>query len=114
MPRQVFLLDLRDEALVGAYDTHHRPGGVPNEVITDILSAGVQSMQIFRLGTRLVMITESDEETSTASRLTSQASRDWEALMDGYQLPVPGGLETDKWRPAQPIFDLREHTKKDY
>lgn len=112
--RQVFLLDLRDETVIDAYETHHQPGGVPRDVIDDIVAAGIASMQIYRLGTRLVMITESHGETNVASRVASQASRDWEALMDGYQQPVPGGQDAEKWRSAKQIFNLSEHIEKDF
>jgi L-rhamnose mutarotase len=113
MLRQVFLLDLREETVAAAYEAHHRPGGIPRGVLEDIMGAGVASMQIYRLGTRLVMITESDEEANAASRVGSQASREWEELMDSYQRPIPGGPQSEKWRSAELIFDLSEHHKKE-
>lgn len=112
MARQVFFLDLRSEDMAADYETCHLPGGVPAEVIEDIRSAGTESMQIFRLGTRLVMITESSNASDVSDRVTSQASRDWEARMDRFQLPLPGGPSAEKWRPAQCIFDLSEHYQK--
>lgn len=113
MPRQVFLLDLRDDSVAAAYEAHHQPGGVPRGVLDDIMVAGITSMQIYRLGTRLVMITESDVAADAAPRVASQASRDWEALMDSYQRPIPGGPQSEKWRSAELIFDLCEHHKKE-
>lgn len=112
--RKVFLLDLRDESLSHDYEDCHRPGMVPAEVLADIRASGIQAMEIYCLGDRLVMVTETSEGVAPAARAAAQTSRDWEARMDSFQRPLPGSEDNEKWRPARRIFDLNEHDQKEF
>ena len=108
MARQVYLLDLADEALAAEYEAWHRPGNVPQGVLDDVVAAGFRVMEIYRFGSRLVMVTETEGEQAPADRESSDASRDWERRMDKYQKPlVDGG---DKWLEATRVFRLSDHT----
>lgn len=109
MARQVFLLDLSDEALAAAYEDWHRPGRVPARVLEDIGASGIVSMEIFRSGDRLVMVTETQGDDAPADRTGSPESQAWEKQMDRFQRPVPWAAPGVKWQPADRIFDLAAH-----
>jgi Domain of unknown function (DUF718). len=70
-------------------------------------------MDIYRLGTRLLMIMETDDAIFDADRMaraaeTDAAVRQWEDLMWRFQAPTPWTPTGQKWMPMQRIFDLRE------
>ncbi|SFF73031.1 L-rhamnose mutarotase [Novosphingobium sp. CF614] len=107
--REVFLLDLSDQALAAAYEDWHRPGRVPPQVIADIAGSGVTAMEIYRAGDRLVMVCETGGEATAADRVTSEASAEWERRMDPFQKPLPAAPQGVKWLRADRIFDLTDH-----
>lgn len=107
--RQVSCLDLRNEALGPEYDDWHCPGRVPVAVLDDIRDSGVEGMQMYRCGERLVLVSETGGDTPTSDRIGSQASRDWEALMDQFQQPLAQASSEEKWIEATKIFDLDDH-----
>ena len=113
MARKVYVLDLSDEALAEEYERWHRPGNVPARVLQDILDAGNTLMEIYRTGDRLVMITETAGDVEPQDRTGSAESQAWEAQMDRFQKPVPSAAEGVKWQPAERIFTLAEHLRKD-
>ena len=58
--RQCLALDLRDDpGLIARYEAHHR--AVWPEVLAHLRAHGVRELEIFRLGTRLVMLMETDD-----------------------------------------------------
>lgn len=113
MARQVYVLDLSDETLAEEYEQWHRPGNVPARVLQDIVDAGNVVMEIYRTGDRLVMITETEGNAQPQDRTGSAESQAWEAQMDSFQKPVPSAAEGVKWQPAECIFRLAEHLRKD-
>src|SRR5690349_15021983 len=91
--RHCLALDLRDdEALIAEYEAHHRR--VWPEVRAHLLAHGVLSMSIYRLGTRMVMVMETDD-TRYDARAMARATQDdpkireWETLMWKFQAPTP-------------------------
>jgi L-rhamnose mutarotase len=53
MPRHVLLCDLVDEAAaIAEYESLHAPGAARPEITASIRDAGVENMEIYRLGTR--------------------------------------------------------------
>ena len=108
--RQVFFLDLKDDPQsIADYEAWHAAGRVPAPVIRSIRQAGIASMQIFRSGNRLVMITAVDEDASAADRGDQDTDvAAWEALMDDFQQRLPWAAAGQKWVPATRIFDLEE------
>ena len=109
MARQVFVLDLKSEALAAAYEAWHRPGHVPAQVLRDIGASGVVVMEIYRTGNRLVMVTQTVDDKEPADRTGSAESQAWEARMDAFQQPVDWAAPGEKWVAAQCIFDLADH-----
>lgn len=108
--QQMLALDLKDDpALIAEYEARHRR--IWPEIAAQLRRQGVRRMEIFRLGTRLVMRMETDDAVFDAARFAGAQARDprsreWEALMDRYQAPTPWSVPGSKWTPMQQIFDL--------
>src|SRR5215207_9006118 len=92
MNRHVLAVDLKDDpTLIAAYLDHHRR--VWPEVVRSLRAVGVQGMEIFLLGRRLVMILEADGDVRTlfdAHLASSPRVAEWESLMKSMQEPAPG------------------------
>lgn len=102
----VLTLDLHDDpALIADYETHH--AAVWPEVEASIRASGVLAMRIYRLGTRLVMVMEVDDEFSFGRKAAADAAdpvvQRWERLMDRFQRVDGDGA---KWRPMDRIYTL--------
>ncbi|NKF24047.1 L-rhamnose mutarotase [Solimonas marina] len=108
--RQCLVLDLKDDPqLIAEYEAHHQR--IWPEITEHLRGHGVTQMQIYRLGTRLFMVMETDGTRFDAQAFAG-AERDnpvvqrWEALMDRFQAPTPWTEPGRKWTPAALIFDL--------
>jgi len=108
--RHCLLLDLKDDpAAIEEYEAKHR--AIWPEVAQHLRRNGVLSMEIYRLGTRLCMVMETDDERFDADRMAQSEGQDprvqaWEALMWRFQAPTPWTQPGRKWTPATRIFDL--------
>jgi L-rhamnose mutarotase len=106
-------LDLKaDPVLIEEYEAFHR--AVWPEVIDHLRQHGVLGMEIFRLGTRLVMVMETDDARFDPQRMAAAQSvnprvREWEDLMWRFQVATPWTGDGIKWMPMKRIFDLREY-----
>jgi L-rhamnose mutarotase len=112
--RHCLMLDLKDDAaLIAEYEAHHR--AIWPEVREHLRAQGVTGMEIFRLGTRLCMVMETDDAVFDGDRMAQAEAGDarlqaWEALMWRFQAPTPWTPEGRKWMPATRIFDLTRQT----
>jgi L-rhamnose mutarotase len=108
--RHCLFLDLKDDpALIARYEAHHR--AVWPEVERHLQAQGVVSMQIWRLGTRMCMLMETDDARFDAARMAKAQTEDpriaeWEALMWKFQAPTPWTPAGSKWVEGALIFDL--------
>lgn len=108
--RRCLALDLHDDpALIARYEAHHR--AVWPEVLAHLRRHGVLELEIFRLGTRLVMVMDTDDAVfdpvaMAAAERDDPRLREWEALMWRFQLATPWTHEGAKWTPMTPIFRL--------
>lgn len=106
--RHCLVLDLHDDPdLIAQYEAHHRD--VWPEVLTHLRAHGVREMEIFRLGTRLVMVMDTDETVFDADAMADAERRhprlrEWETLMWRFQKPTPWTPAGQKWTPMMPIF----------
>jgi L-rhamnose mutarotase len=108
MSRRCFALDLADDAeLIGEYERLHGPGTAWSKVIEHIRATGVESMEIWRTGDRLLMITEVSEDYPRQVETPAEVER-WEELMWRFQRPLPHAAEGEKWVPMTRIFSLDE------
>jgi len=110
--RRCLTLDLRDDpALIAEYEAYHRD--VWPEVLQHLRAHGIRELEIFRLGTRMVMVIDTDDDFFDAERMVA-AQRDtprlaeWEALMWRFQAPTPWTPAGQKWTPMQSIFRLSD------
>lgn len=113
MQRYYYALDLKDDAAaIAEYEHWHRPGVIWPEIVASIRAAGIEEMEIFRTGNRLVMAVKmADDHVPSASRETDDAdarTKEWEQLMDRYQQRLPWAEAGQKWVPMKRIFSLKE------
>jgi len=107
--RYCLALDLHDDvALIARYEQHHRR--IWPEVADHLREHGVTGMQIYRLGTRLAMIMDTDDTIYDAAAMARAAQQDarlqeWETLMWQFQAPTPWTPAGQKWTPMLSIFD---------
>ncbi len=111
MARRLFVLDLRDDAqAIAEYERWHRPESIWPEIAASIRAAGIQSMEIFRAGNRLVMLMETGPSFDAAAKAAADAAdprvQAWEALMGSFQQPLPFAEPGQKWVPMASIFSL--------
>ncbi|SOC57421.1 L-rhamnose mutarotase [Chromohalobacter canadensis] len=110
--RYCLMLDLvDDEALIAEYEQRHRE--IWPTVREHLKRCGVAEMALYRLGTRLTMIMETDDARFSFEAMTEMERRNpvvqqWEAQMWRYQRPTPWTEENNKWQPMTPIFHLSE------
>lgn len=108
MNRYCMLLDLVDDPdLIREYEAHHQK--VWPEVINCMTRAGVESMKIYRFGTRMAMVMDVGDaftfERMDRINAESEVVQQWEELMWKFQSPVPGTQPGQKWVLAKQIFD---------
>lgn len=110
MKRYCLACDLKDdEKLIQEYEAHHRPGRP--EIIQSIIDAGISVMDIYRVGNRLFMIMEVNEDFSfekkAAADAASEKVQEWEQLMWNYQQSLPVAKNGEKWIVMNQIFKLQ-------
>ena len=109
--RYCLTLDLQDDPkLIAEYKRHHEE--VWPEITKSIRDAGVEGLEIYLLGTRLVMILEVNEsfsfEKKAESDRNNRAVQEWERLMWKFQQPLPEAQPGEKWLLMEQIFKLSE------
>lgn len=106
--RLCFALDLIDDAaLIADYEAHHAPGAVWRPVIDHLRASGLESMEIWRTGDRLVMITDAAEDYPRPVPVSPEMEQ-WEDLMWRFQKPLSGALPGEKWVAMRRIFTLED------
>lgn len=108
--RYCLALDLKeDPTLIARYEQHHRR--IWPEVAAHLRAHGVTGMEIYRLGTRMTMVMETDDAVYDAAAMAQADKRDpkireWETLMWQFQAPTPWTPQGEKWVPMTKLFDL--------
>lgn len=115
MTRRILILDLKDDPeLIAAYEAHHGPGAVPEAIVRSIRDSGIEEMEIYRSGNRLVMVMETGPGFDPAAKAAADAADPaviaWEELMDRYQQRLPWAPPATKWFEAERIFALSEQS----
>lgn len=111
MKRYCLALDLKDDAtLIAEYEKYHEK--IWPEIAESITSAGISNMQIYRIGNRLFMIMETEDNFSFERKAEMDASnpkvQEWETLMWKYQQALPMAKPGEKWIFMNKIFDLQQ------
>ena len=110
--RHVFTLNLKDDpAIVDAYRRHHR--AVWPEVQASLRRVGVEQMDIYLLGRRLVMVVEMRDgldyrDAFRAHASSSQRVAEWERLMKSLQEPAAEAGAGEWWAVMEPVFHLEQ------
>ena len=107
MKRYALALDLVDDPqLIAEYEAYHRK--VWPEIIKSIKDSGIIQMEIYRIGNRLFMIIEAQDDFSFAKKKIMDATnpkvQEWETLMWKYQQALPYGKAGEKWLLMEKIF----------
>ena len=106
-------LELKDNPeLIAEYRRRHSKGEVWSEVLKGIREVGILEMEIYLVGTRLVMIVEApldfDWDTAMARLATLPRQQEWEDYMSVFQQAAPGSSSDEKWVAMERIFNLYE------
>jgi L-rhamnose mutarotase len=107
MERFCLTLDLKDDPLlIAEYEDHHKQ--VSPEILKSIKAAGVESMEIYRVETRMFMIMETVNGFSFEKKALMDAANPlvqvWENLMCQYQETLPFAKSGEKWVLMNKIF----------
>lgn len=107
MKEYVFALDLKpDRDAIHEYEQWHQK--VWPEILQSIHQSGIQKMDIYRTGNRLVMVMKTTDEFSLEAKASADAMnpkvQEWETLMNHFQQPLPWAQPGEKWLPMLNIF----------
>ena len=110
MKRYCLTLDLKDDPkLIAEYEQRHEK--IWPEITRSLKDAGIEELEIYRLGTRMFMIMEVNESFSAERKAEADAAnpkvREWEELMWRFQQPLPEAKPGEKWLPMKRIFNLQ-------
>jgi L-rhamnose mutarotase len=102
-------LDLKnDPNLIAEYKRYHEK--LWPEITKSIHESGIESMEIYLLGTRMFMIMEVDDNFSFAAKARADAAnpkvQEWETLMSSFQQTLPQTKPGEKWLLMEQIFKL--------
>ena len=106
-------LELRDNPeLIKEYRRRHQQGNVWQEIIDGIKQVGILEMEIFLLGTRLVMIVEAPAELDLDAAMerlsTLPRQAEWERYMSELQDAAADATSDETWQIMERIFYLYE------
>jgi len=106
-------LDLKeDQQLINEYISWHKQENIWPEIPQGIKSAGIENMEIYRLGSRLFMIIEAGPEFNFEQDMKRLAvlprQEEWEAFVSRYQKSLPGETSSEKWKLMEKIFELQQ------
>ncbi|MBQ6187934.1 MAG: L-rhamnose mutarotase [Prevotella sp.] len=111
--RYVQTMDLKNEpALISEYRRRHSEGEAWPEIIAGIREVGILEMDIYILGSRLVMIVETpvdfDWDSAMARLATLTRQQEWEEFMACFQDCDPTATSNEKWQMMERMFHLYE------
>jgi L-rhamnose mutarotase len=108
--RYCLTLDLTsDPELIAEYERCHER--IWPEITKSIKDAGIENMEIYRLGTRMFMIVEARENFSFEKKAeldrTNPKVQQWEQKMWKFQRALPEAKPGEKWLLMKRIFKLQ-------
>ena len=111
--RYVQTMDLKDDPqLIAEYRRRHSEGQAWPEVLQGIREVGILEMEVYLLGTRLVMIVETPLDFDWTAAMTRLATlprqQEWEEYMALFQQCAAEATSDEKWQMMDRIFHLYE------
>ena len=111
MPRHCLALDLKDDAeAIAEYKRYHVK--IWPEVRDSLREAGVMDMEIYLMGNRLFMIMDVNDTFTLAAKAAADAAnqkvQEWEAIMSGFQQPLPQSRPGQRWVVMERVFNLAD------
>ena len=111
--RYVQTLDLRDDPeMIREYRKWHSEEFQWKEIRDGIRAVGILEMEIYILGTRLVMIVDAPEDFDWKSAMDKLATlprqAEWEAFVSKLQGCSPDARSDEKWQMMERMFYLYE------
>ena len=108
----IYALDLRDDPdLIERYREWHAPGATPRPILDSLRNSGIEDLNIFLCGNRLVMLLwpgpDFDPATKAANDAANSAVQEWEEQMDQFQQRLPFAALDEKWVRMEQIFTLQ-------
>ncbi|MGI9392400.1 MAG: L-rhamnose mutarotase [Parvibaculales bacterium] len=105
-------LDLKEDAeLIRQYEEWHKKGAVWPEILQTLYDTTISDLEIYRVGNRMFMILEADENFSLEEKGKQDANnpkvQEWEDKMWEFQKPLPFAKEGEKWLQMKRIFSLK-------
>lgn len=107
--RYCLTLDLKDDPqLIAEYRRYHE--AVWPEVTDCLRETGIVDMELYLLGTRLIMVLEVDQKFSFENKARIERGnskvQEWEKLMWKFQRAVPQANPGEKWALMERVFKL--------
>ena len=109
--RYVQTMDLRDDpALIAEYRRRHSREESWHEIRDGIKEVGILEMELYILGTRIVMIVDTpldfDWDAAMARLATLPRQQEWEDYMAMFQQCAQGATSNEKWQMMDRMFYL--------
>jgi L-rhamnose mutarotase len=109
MQKFCLALDLKESPeLIADYERYHQR--IPEAIEKSIREAGITNLEIYRIGTRLFMILEANDDFTFEKKAKMDAGNPdvqaWEDLMWRFQKPLKEAKEGEKWLLMNKIFQL--------
>jgi len=111
--RYVQTMDLKDDpALIAEYRRRHSREESWKEIRDGIREVGILEMELYILGTRLVMIVDTpldfDWDKAMTRLATLPRQQEWEDYMAMFQQCAEGATSDEKWQMMERMFYLYE------
>lgn len=111
MKRFYLALDLKDDpGMIAEYEDHHKK--ISSEILKSIKDSGVERMELFRAGNRMVMVMEVTDAFSFEKKdrmdKANPSVAEWETLMWKYQQALPFASSGEKWVLMEKFFDTKK------
>lgn len=111
--RYVQTMDLKDDPkLIHEYERRHSREEAWPEIRKGIREVGILEMEVYRLGTRLVMVVDTpldfDWDTAMTRLATLPRQQEWEEYMAMFQQCRAEATSDEKWQMMNRIFYLYE------
>lgn len=109
--RWVQTMELRDNPeLIAEYRRRHAEGQIWPEILQGIKDCGLYEMEIYILGTTLVMICEGpatlDWDEAMQRMAAGPRQAEWEAFMSVFQQADPSQRSDEKWQMMDRMFHI--------